>query len=358
MNTKYIFLTIFSFLLNYSNAQEIIPPSDIKWYSLNEAVELAKDEPRPIIIDVYTEWCSWCNYMMKTTYANKGISDYINSHFYAAKLNAETTDTIIFKGNKYFNRMIGQRPTHDLASILLEGKLTYPSVIFFDITGNKTVVSGYKEPKDIEPYLVYFAENLSKAIDLDDFVVNFMFSFPEAFKKDHSIFKIDNSLKPDTLGEIDWVSPEKIMHLNKKKPKPVLMYFYTDACISCKVMERTSFGNNELAQKLNENYLSVKVNATDSSQITFLGKVYPSSGAHQIHQISQQFLNQNFQMPAVVIFDENYTVIARINGYLKKEQILPLTEYFYNKSFKKLSFQEYLKTYVTVKQQTVEKSIN
>ena len=48
----------------------------IKWHTLNEAFELAKKQPRPIILDVYTDWCSWCKYMMKTTFSNLGIVNY------------------------------------------------------------------------------------------------------------------------------------------------------------------------------------------------------------------------------------------------------------------------------------------
>ncbi|RLD78480.1 MAG: thioredoxin, partial [Bacteroidetes bacterium] len=146
------FITIFLFiLLNYGlSAQYTVSPSPVKWYDIDQVFELNKKEPRPILIDVYSNWCSWCDFMMKTTFANKGIANYINKNFYPVRFNAESLDTIEFQGKKYFNRKIGRKPTHDLASILLEGKLSYPSVVYFDLSGKKTVVSGYKEPKDIE----------------------------------------------------------------------------------------------------------------------------------------------------------------------------------------------------------------
>lgn len=358
MNFKLVIIVILFYSSTFTVAQVTIAPSSIKWYTLNEAMELAKSNPRPIIVDVYTEWCSWCTYMMKTTFANQGIANYINTNFYAARLNAESKDTIVFKGEKYFNRNVGFRPTHDLASLILEGKLNYPALVFFDRQGNRTVVSGYKEAKDIEPYLVYFAENLNRKVELDKFIVDFMFSFPEAFQADHSIFKVDNSLRPDTLGAIDWISPENVMHLNKKHPKPVFMYFYAEGCISCKVMEQTSFGNREISQKINENYVPVKVNSNEVNDINFIGKTYKTTGVNQPNQFTLQFLNTNLTMPSIVIFDENYNVLARIEGFMTKEKLLPLTEYFYNKTFKKLSLQEYFRTYVTQNQQTTGNSIN
>jgi len=356
---KILLILLFLKLIDsHSFSQEIIPPSGIKWYGLNEAFEMAKKEPRPIMIDVYTDWCSWCTFMMKTTFANTGISNYINTYFYAVRFNAETLDTIEFKGVKYFNRRIGRQPVHDLASILLDGKFSYPSIVYYDREGNKTVMPGYKEPKDIEPMLVYYAENVNKTASLDEFVLNYMYSFPLAFEKDHSIFKIDANLKPDTLGTIKWVVPEKIVELQKKNPKPILMFFYTDWCISCKVMERTTFGSRDLADKINSKYYPVKINAASQDTMFFLGKKFVGNGVNQPHQITQAILTGNFTMPALVVFDENDAQISNLNGYLVKNQLIPLTDYFYDKSYKKITFQDYLKTYVNGKKPSENKAMN
>ncbi len=328
-------------------AQDIYPPSGIKWYNIKQAFELAQKEPKPIMLDIYANWCSWCSYMMKTTFASKSISDYINANFYAAKFNAETIDTVNFKGAKYFNRKIGRRPVNDLTIKLLDGDLTFPALVFFDRSGKKMVVTGYKEAKDIEPYLVYFAENLSGKIDIDNFIINFMFSYPKDFEKDHSIFKIPNNLRPDTLGSIDWITSENLLQLNrKKKKKPVLLYLYADWSFSSKIMEKTSLQNRELAEKINDCYYPIKVNVLDP-QVNFLGKTYTMTDAQAMNDIAYQFLNQNLDLPALVVFDENMNLVTTISGYLQKEQLLPLTDYFYNKIYKKQSLQEYFKDFVS-----------
>ncbi len=327
--------------------QRIITPSSIKWYSINKAFELAEKEPRPIMLDVYANWCSWCSYMMKTTFTNKKISDYVNAHFYAAKFDAETSDTISFKSIKYFNRKIGRQPVNDLTIKLLDGDLTFPALVFFDKSGKKMVVPGYKEAKDIEPYLVYFAENLNEKIEIDNFIINFMFSFPEAFEKDHSIFKIPNKLKPDTLGHVNWTNTESLIKLNgKRKKKPILLYLYSDWNFSSKIMEKTSLRNRELAEKINDYYYPVKVNVS-APEVNFLGKKYTLAGEQPMNEIAYQFLNQNLDLPALVIFDEDQNLVTTISGYLQKEQLLPLTDYFYNKIYKRQSLQEYFKNFVS-----------
>lgn len=337
---KVIILIVYSLNLN---AQEVIPPSDIKWYSLNEAFELSKKSPRPILLDVYTDWCSWCKHMMKTTFANKGLANYINNNFYAAKFNAETLDTIEFKGKEYVNRQIGRRSANDLAIKLLDGRLTYPSLVYFDRNGQKMVVPGYKEAKDLEPFLVYYAENLSTTANINDFIINYMYSFPKAFEKDHSIFKIEQNLRPDTNGVINWLKPEQIGKQGKKKKRPVIMYLYTDWCISCKVMEKTSFGDRELAKQLNENYYAIKIDAAQAQEIEFMGQSYKGTTNKQPHEIAHKFLNKNFKMPAIVIFDEELNFVTSINGYLMKNHLIPLSEYFLKKEYKKQSFQDYVK---------------
>ena len=356
---KIVLLVIIVKLLNGNiYCQEIVSPSGIKWYGINQAFELAKKEPRPILVDVYTDWCSWCTFMMKTTFANSGISNYINTYFYAVRFNAETLDTIEFKGVKYFNRRVGRQPVHDLTSVLLEGRFSYPSIVYYDREGNKTIVPGYKESKDIEPILVYYAENVNKTCSIDEFILNYMYSFPLAYEKDHSIFKIDPNLKPDTLGTVKWIVPEKIAELQKKNPKPILLFFYTDWTISSKVMEKTTFGNSNLASKINEQYYPVKINAASQETINLLGKTYMGTGANQPHQITQTILNGNYLMPAIVVFDEAGLQISNLNGYLVKNQLLPLTDYFYDKSYKKYSFQDYLKSYIQGKKATDEKITN
>lgn len=341
-------IIVFSILITFElSAQYTVSPSPVIWYDIDQAFELNKKEPRPILIDVYTDWCSWCKFMMKTTFANKGIANYINRNFYPVRFNAESMDTIEFQGRKYFNRKIGRKPTHDLASILLEGKLSYPSIVYFDRDGKKTVVPGYKEPKDIEPILVYHVENLSKHVSISEFTANFMFTYPAAFEKDHSIFKIPLVIKPDTLGRPNWLKPEKINIQNKKKRKPTIVFFQTDWCVSCKVMEKTTFGNQDVSKLINENFNIVKIDAASQDAITFFGKQYVGTGKMNPHQLTQSLLQNNLQLPAVVFFDESGKLVSKLNGYLNIQNLKPLIHFFSEKKYQNISYNDYLKSLKT-----------
>ncbi len=328
-------------ILSYNNfyAQE---KSGINWRSIHQLDSLLAKGDRPVLIDTYTDWCSWCKHMNKTTFSTPGIIKYINNNFYAIKFDAETTDTIKFKDKIYVNNKGARRSAHDFAKELLDGRLSYPTIVYFDRKGKKTVVPGYKKTSDIEYFLVYFAENVGQNASLDNFVLNYVYSFADSYKKNREFFKIKKSQKPDTTGKVDWIKSDSIMAMSKEKKKPIFVYFYTSWCISCKVMDKTSFGNSKLAELLNENYYSVKINAANENEINFLGKTYKGTGVNSPNEIVKTFFN-NYQMPAVLIFDENYKLISRINGYLLSEQLIPLTTFFYKKLYNKMSFQEYMK---------------
>ena len=75
----------------------------INWVSLQEADSLYKIQPKPFFVDVYTDWCGWCKRMDATTFSNQEIANYLNQNFYAVKLDAETKDSILFKGSVFKN---------------------------------------------------------------------------------------------------------------------------------------------------------------------------------------------------------------------------------------------------------------
>ena len=75
----------------------------INWLTLEQADSLYKIKPKPMFIDVYTDWCGWCKRMDATTFQDKGIANYLNSNYYPVKLDAETKDSIMFLGHQYTN---------------------------------------------------------------------------------------------------------------------------------------------------------------------------------------------------------------------------------------------------------------
>jgi thioredoxin-related protein len=171
---RYLFLLVFVFVLNSFWLQKTLA-QEVKWHTFTEAVELNKKNPRKIFIDVYTDWCGWCKVMDKNTFHDSTIVKILNEQYYAVKFNAETKDTIIFKEHTFVSTGQGNRPPHQLAAAMLQGKMSYPSVVFMN-EKNLFIASvpGYKKPEELEPLLVFIANSLyEKKMNYQEFVKNY-----------------------------------------------------------------------------------------------------------------------------------------------------------------------------------------
>ena len=132
----------------------------VKWYTWEEAVALQKTAPRKIMVDIYTDWCHWCKVMDKKTFEEKDIADYLNTHFYPVKLNAEQKADIIYDGNTFKYVKAGRRGVHTLAYSLLDGKMSYPSIVFLNEKMERVMISaGFKKPDAFKTELTYLAED-------------------------------------------------------------------------------------------------------------------------------------------------------------------------------------------------------
>ncbi|NLE35196.1 MAG: DUF255 domain-containing protein [Bacteroidales bacterium] len=166
---KLIIILLFATSALFATAQG----NAVKWYSIEEAVALAKTSPRPIFVDAYTDWCGWCKKLDKDTFSHPIIAEILNTQYYAVKFDAEGKEPVTFQGRKFVNDgSLGR--THQLAYALLQGKLGYPTVVF--LTANSeliTPVSGYKTPAQIEPMLQYFAGTSWQKQSYEDFMKTF-----------------------------------------------------------------------------------------------------------------------------------------------------------------------------------------
>ena len=144
----------------------------INWVSLDEATFKMKVESKPVLIDLYTGWCYWCKVMDKKTYNSPNVISYINDHFYAVKLNAETKDTIVWNDRKYAYN--SNDKVNDFAIYVTQGRLAFPNTIIFPKNDRQPAsVPGYMQPKEIEVILKYFGEGNYNAEDFGEFSKNF-----------------------------------------------------------------------------------------------------------------------------------------------------------------------------------------
>lgn len=158
--------------------------ASVKWHSFSEALELNKTKPKKFIIDIYTNWCTGCKVMNKTTYEDSTVAAYINKNFYLVDFNAETKDTILFKGNTFVNDPSKGTPFHQLTTWLTGGGLSLPTAIFLDEQYERIdIVQHYIVP-DVMNYIVHFyGEDAYKNTKWEDFVKSFRERKPETLNQ-------------------------------------------------------------------------------------------------------------------------------------------------------------------------------
>ena len=304
----------------------------VKWLTFKEAQEEMKKQPKPLLIDIYTDWCGWCKQMVKTTYSDPNIAGYINSYFYPVQFNAETHDTIEYNGEKYVNKSKEKKSPHDLALKFLGQSLSYPSTIFVANDYKFNLLSqGYLEPKKIEPLLVFTVEGAFRTSSFDDFNKHFNHTFSD------TVFV---KKRPKTY------SFNEALQLQKKHPKKIAVSIYTDFCNTCKIMNATTFTDTALASYLNKKYYLVEFNAQqDKSEIDFKGVTYANNGAggFPFHALALELTRKNFLIPALVILDEKLETLDVVSFYQTPEWTNKIAHYFGSNDYKKMKWDEYLK---------------
>lgn len=143
----------------------------VNWITFEEAVLKSKDNPKPIFIDVYTDWCGWCKKMDAATFNDPKVAEVLQNEFYPVKFNAEQKESILF--NDYTFKFVanGRRGYNELAAALLDGKLSYPSVVFLNEKMERiTILAGYRGPDDFYPIVKFIGSGTYKTQTFEEYM--------------------------------------------------------------------------------------------------------------------------------------------------------------------------------------------
>lgn len=164
------------FVSSLAYAQE--SAKKVNWMTFEEAVEASKTEKRKIFIDVYTDWCGWCKVMDKNTFSLDPVANYLNDNFYPVKLDGEQKEDIVFRGTTYKFVPSGRKGYHQLAAALMNGQLSYPTVIFLDEEFNMLQpLKGYQKPDFFYKVLNFIGDEHYKNTKWEDFNKSFVNPF-------------------------------------------------------------------------------------------------------------------------------------------------------------------------------------
>ena len=152
--------------------------------------------------------------------------------------------------------------------------------------------------------------------------------------------------------KVNWLSIEKAQELQKKVPKNIIMDIYTDWCGPCKLMDKNTFQNPDVAQYLNNNFYPVKFNAEGNKKVSFKGREFLNNnyneslkgGRNATHDFARYLGISGY--PTIVFFDKDANPIAPITGYLNPNQIEIYLKLFKDEKYKDIKSQEDFKKFM------------
>ena len=163
MFKKILYLTLVNiFTVSLFSAQ-------VKWMTMQEAIDAQKVTPKKILIDFYAEWCGPCKIMEKQTFSHPIISELINTYYYPVKFNSEGNEKFSLYDKEFSNpefdptRTKKRNSVHDFTVFMNVNAI--PSTVFLDETAQPiTILQGALTAKELEPYLPLFGLDEYKKI--------------------------------------------------------------------------------------------------------------------------------------------------------------------------------------------------
>lgn len=254
-------LTFIITLLTLSTSLIAQHSGPVQWLSIDEAYKKYEENPKPIFIDVYTDWCGWCKRMDATTFQDMEIANYLNTYFYPVKLDAETKEKINFKGKVYENSQY-QKGKSMLDSLVNLQNITTTELSKINKQKDSTII-----PSDVLIDRVVFDDIMLKVNGISKVTTTEYQDF----------YKIYQSLKyahNDTSMFIPFETLNKITEDEYNSNKTYLLGV-TDFSFS--KIRQESIDNNDFNQE--ENYL---INNNGDSE---------SFSNHRVFLIYQKYLN-------------------------------------------------------------------
>lgn len=142
---------------------------------------------------------------------------------------------------------------------------------------------------------------------------------------------------------VKWMSFEQALAKSKSSKRPIFIDVYTDWCGWCKVMDKNTFTDPNVARLLNEKFYAVKFDGEQKEDIVFNGKTFKfvASGRGGYHELAAALMNNEMSYPTVVFLNEEFQMIQPLAGYRKAPEFHMIAQYIGEGHYKKQKWEEF-----------------
>ncbi|MCV9387625.1 thioredoxin family protein [Reichenbachiella ulvae] len=114
--------------------------------------------------------------------------------------------------------------------------------------------------------------------------------------------------------EMNWYTLEEAQKLNTSDSRPIFIDFTAEWCGWCKKMDRTTFSDKEVAERMNKEFYAVKLDFDSPQRFVFGDKAITAK------ELAQQVAIEG--LPTMVVFSSDLQSHQKIVGYLKSNDFM------------------------------------
>ncbi len=146
--------------------------------------------------------------------------------------------------------------------------------------------------------------------------------------------------------KVNWMTVEEAVAAQKKEPRKIIMDMYTNWCGPCKMLDKYTFQNDDVASYINKNFYAVKFNAEGDSSVAFKGQTFTNPNfdpARERSRNSQHQLASYFGVhayPTVLFLDENANLLTPVKGFYRPKQLEIFLKVFATNDYKTVTTKE------------------
>ncbi len=133
--------------------------------------------------------------------------------------------------------------------------------------------------------------------------------------------------------KVQWLSFDAAVAKAQKENKHLVVDVYTNWCGWCKVMDRQTYGDPDVAAYLSEHFALAKVNGESAAKLTWQGKSLSEREFAKAVGVNGY--------PSTYFMKPNADLLGGVAGYIKAPDMLIYTKYVHTKYYEKGKLQQF-----------------